>query len=57
MSTIVAEIKEMVVFHSTDDELRSHVEDVPSAVVGDPDQPPYREFGVRSSNQEASEQT
>jgi hypothetical protein len=53
----VAEIKEMVVFHSTYDELRSHVEELPSAAVGDPDQPLYREFGVRSSSQEASEQT
>jgi hypothetical protein len=39
----------VVVFHSIDDELRRHVEDLPFAVVGDPDQALYREFGVRSS--------
>lgn len=44
-----AGIKEVVVFHSTDDELRRHVAELPFAVVGDPDQVLYREFGVKSS--------
>lgn len=45
----VAGIREVVVFHSTDDELRRYVDDLPFAVVGDPDKALYAEFGVRSS--------
>lgn len=44
-----AGIKEVVVFHSTDEELRHYVDDLPFAVVGDPDKVLYAEFGVGSS--------
>jgi AhpC/TSA family len=44
-----AGIREVVVFHSTDDELRRHGVDLPFAVVGDPGKVLYREFGVGSS--------
>jgi hypothetical protein len=44
-----AGIREVVVFHSTDEELRRHVVDVPFAVIGDPDKALYAEFGVGSS--------
>jgi hypothetical protein len=43
-----AGIREVVVFHSTDVELRRYV-DLPFAVVGDPDKALYAEFGVGSS--------
>lgn len=36
-------------FHSTDEELRRHVIDLPFAVVGDPGKRLYAEFGVESS--------
>jgi hypothetical protein len=44
-----AGIREIVVFHSTDEELRRHVSDLPFAVVGDPAKALYAEFGVESS--------
>ncbi|HYB35725.1 MAG TPA: peroxiredoxin-like family protein [Mycobacterium sp.] len=44
-----AGIREVVVFHSTDEELRRYVDDLPFAVVGDPDKALYAEFGVGSS--------
>ena len=44
-----AGIREVVVFHSTDEELRRYVGDLPFAVVGDPDKALYDEFGVGSS--------
>jgi len=44
-----AGIREVVVFHSTDEELRRHVIDLPFAVVGDPEKRLYAEFGVESS--------
>jgi AhpC/TSA antioxidant enzyme len=44
-----AGIREVVVFHSTDQELRRYVDDLPFAVVGDPDKALYAEFGVGSS--------
>jgi peroxiredoxin len=44
-----AGIREVVVFHSTADELRRYVDDLPFAVVGDPDKALYAEFGVGSS--------
>ena len=44
-----AGIREVVVFHSTDEELRRHVIDLPFAVVGDPGKRLYAEFGVESS--------
>jgi peroxiredoxin len=44
-----AGIREVVVFHSTDAELREHVADLPFAVVGDPEKRLYAEFGVESA--------
>ena len=44
-----AGIKEVVLFHSSADELREHVADLPFAVVGDPGKVLYEEFGVESS--------
>jgi hypothetical protein len=44
-----AGIREVVVFHSTDQELARYVDDLPFAVVGDPDRALYAEFGVGSS--------
>ena len=44
-----AGIREVVVFHSTDEELRRYVDDLPFAVVGDPAKALYSEFGVGSS--------
>lgn len=44
-----AGIREVVVFHSTADELREHVADLPFAVVADPERTLYREFGVESA--------
>jgi hypothetical protein len=44
-----AGIREVVVFHSTDQELRRYVGDLPFAVVGDPAKALYTEFGVGSS--------
>jgi peroxiredoxin len=46
---VAAGIREVVVFHSSADELREHVRDLPFAVVADPDKRLYREFGVESS--------
>ncbi|MEV0679837.1 peroxiredoxin-like family protein [Actinosynnema sp. NPDC050436] len=42
-------IREVVVFHSSAQELRPHVTDLPFAVVGDPAKVLYAEFGVESS--------
>jgi hypothetical protein len=44
-----AGIREVVVFHSTDLELRRYVDDLPFEVVGDPDKALYAEFGVGSA--------
>jgi hypothetical protein len=44
-----AGIREVVVFHSTDEELRRYVDDLPFAVVGDPGKALYAEFGVGSA--------
>lgn len=41
-----AGVREVVVFHSTDDELRKYQDDMPFLVVGDPDRELYRSFGV-----------
>ena len=43
-----AGIREVVVFHSTAEELRAHTADLPFAVVADPDKRRYAEFGVES---------
>ena len=44
-----AGIREVVVFHSTDQELRRYVGDLPFAVSRDPAKALYAEFGVGSS--------
>ncbi|WP_327253464.1 peroxiredoxin-like family protein [Streptomyces sp. NBC_01244] len=44
-----AGIREVVLFHSSAEELRPHVADFPFAVIADPRQRLYREFGVESS--------
>lgn len=44
-----AGIREIVVFHSTVDDLRSYQTEMPFPVVADPDKRLYREFGVDSS--------
>ena len=44
-----AGVHTVAVFHSTADELRPHVAELPFAVVGDPDKALYREFGVEAS--------
>jgi peroxiredoxin len=43
-----AGIHEVVVFHSTPKELLTYQNDMPFAVVGDPDRKLYRQFGVES---------
>lgn len=43
-----AGIREVVVFHSTAAELRKYQDDMPFAVVGDPDKDLYRRFGVEA---------
>ncbi|MFI5765964.1 peroxiredoxin-like family protein [Streptomyces sp. NPDC051563] len=44
-----AGIREVVLFHSSAEELRTHTAGFPFAVVADPRQRLYREFGVESS--------
>lgn len=44
-----AGIREVVVFHSSAEELREHVAALPFAVVGDPEKRLYAEFGVESA--------
>ncbi|MGT2529690.1 peroxiredoxin-like family protein [Streptomyces nojiriensis] len=44
-----AGIREVVVFHSTAEELREHVTGFPFAVIADPDKRLYIEYGVESS--------
>ena len=44
-----ARIREVVVFHSTADELRPHVTGLPFVAVADPDRQLYRRFGVDPS--------
>jgi peroxiredoxin len=44
-----ARVREVVVFHSSADELRAHAADLPFAVVPDPDKFLYAEFGVQAS--------
>ena len=44
-----AGIREVVIFHSTADELRKYQGDMPFLVVGDPDKTLYRRFGVEAS--------
>jgi hypothetical protein len=44
-----AGIREVVVFHSSADELLAYQPQTPFAMIGDPDKRLYREFGVESS--------
>jgi peroxiredoxin len=44
-----AGIKEVVVFHSTDQELRKYQTELPFAVIADPEKRLYAEFGVERS--------
>jgi peroxiredoxin len=44
-----AGVREVVLFHSTAEELRAHTVDLPFAVVADPDKRRYVEFGVESA--------
>jgi len=44
-----AGIREVVVFHSTAQELARYTADLPFAVIGDPDKVLYAEFGVEAS--------
>jgi peroxiredoxin len=44
-----AGIHEVVIFHSTPAELRKYQDDMPFAVIGDPDKSLYQRFGVESS--------
>jgi peroxiredoxin len=46
---VAAGVREIVLFHSPDAELRAHVPDLPFAVVADPDKHLYREFGVEAA--------
>jgi hypothetical protein len=43
-----ANVREVVLFHSSDEELRPYAADLPFAVVADPDKVLYVEFGVES---------
>jgi AhpC/TSA family len=42
-------VREVVVFHSSREELLEHASDLPFAVIADPEKHLYREFGVESS--------
>ncbi|MEV0709778.1 peroxiredoxin-like family protein [Nocardia aurea] len=44
-----ADIREVVVFHSSAVELRKYTADLPFAVIADPTRTLYREFGVESA--------
>lgn len=44
-----AGIRELVVFHAPDAELRPYVADLPFDIVGDPERRLYREFGVETA--------
>jgi hypothetical protein len=44
-----AGVREVVVFHSSAEDLREHVADLPFEVIPDPDKVLYREFGVESA--------
>jgi hypothetical protein len=49
-SEIAASIREVVVFHSTQQELIRHAKDLPFDVIADPDKRLYREFGVEAAS-------
>ena len=43
-----AGVREVVVFHSTDEEMRRYESDLPFAAIGDPQKVLYTEFGVEA---------
>jgi peroxiredoxin len=45
-----ASVAEVVVFHSTPEEMRQYESELPFATIGDPDKKLYREFGVESAS-------
>lgn len=45
---VAAGIREVVLFHTSVDELRKHADELPFAVVADPRKQLYREFGVEA---------
>ena len=45
---LAASIREVVIFHSNQEELRPHVKGLPFAVVADPEKKLYVRFGVES---------
>jgi peroxiredoxin len=46
---VASGIREVVVFHSTEDQLRTYESDLPFALIADPERALYREFGVARS--------
>ncbi len=46
---VAAGIREIVVFHSSHDELRKYQDDMPFPVIADPEKQLYRQFGVEAS--------
>jgi peroxiredoxin len=46
---VASGIREVVVFHSTEEQLRKYQADMPFAIIADPDRALYREFGVERS--------
>ena len=44
-----AGVKEVIVFHSSAESIRSYQKDVPFLIVGDPTKTLYKEFGVETS--------
>jgi peroxiredoxin len=44
-----AGIKEVLIFHSSPESIRSYQKDLPFVMVGDPDRLLYKEFGVEAS--------
>ncbi|MFE3444237.1 peroxiredoxin-like family protein [Nocardia sp. NPDC059180] len=46
---VASDIREVVVFHSSAEELRKYAADLPLAVIADPERRLYRELGVESA--------
>lgn len=46
---VASGIREVVMFHSTPEELETYVDDLPFDLVADPDRSLYRRFGVETS--------
>jgi len=49
LELVAVGVQEIVVFHSTTDELRKHEEGVPFAMIADPTKQLYKAFGVETS--------